>query len=211
MPPVFSLALSRPTKENPVAGGLLAIGGIPDIPHDGDFVSVPIRPIISNTYAFYSVPVDGFDITPPTPTPRHRAARQQPQTGLTNASNAGLNMIIDSGSSLLYIPDSTADYIASLFSPRAVFAPSSNTYLVPCSASAPRVGVIIGGKSFWMHEDDLMNRGPGAVGTGGIGICTLAVQRQGAGDAVLGDSWLKGVLAVFDVGANEMRFSGREG
>ncbi len=28
----------------------------------------------------------------------------------------------------------------------------------------------------------------------------LAVQRQGDGDAVLGDAWLKNVVAVFDVG-----------
>jgi len=30
VPPVFSLALSRPTVATPAPGGLLAIGGIPD-------------------------------------------------------------------------------------------------------------------------------------------------------------------------------------
>ena len=132
-----------------------------------------------------------------------------------------------------------ADHIASLFIPPALFAPDENAYFVPCSAAAPRVGVVIEGRSFYIHADDLMNRAPGAVGDGGVvdfeedfevdsddgdgevrkgkavfgkgKLCTLAVQRQRVGgNAVLGDSWLKNVLAVFDLGGNMMRFAGRE-
>jgi hypothetical protein len=32
------------------------------------------------------------------------------------------------------------------------------------------------------------------------GMCVLSVLRSGTGDSVLGDAWLKGVVAVFDVG-----------
>lgn len=220
IPSIFSLALSRPTIHDPVAGGLLAFGGIPDIKHDDDFVSVPIHPFASGAYEYYSIPVDGFDITAPSTTnsssSRKRQRQAQPSPSSANASS-GLNMLIDSGSTLMYLPDATADYIASLFSPHAAFSSSTNTYIVPCSASPPNVGVIIGGKSFFINPDDLMNKAPNALGGGGLiaedgeatGMCTIAVQRQGSGNAVLGDSWLKGVLAVFDLGANEMRFSGR--
>ena len=31
-------------------------------------------------------------------------------------------------------------------------------------------------------------------------MCALSVQRSGTRDSVLGDAWLKGVVAVFDVG-----------
>jgi hypothetical protein len=31
-------------------------------------------------------------------------------------------------------------------------------------------------------------------------VCVLSVMRSGTGDSVLGDAWLKGVVAVFDVG-----------
>ncbi|KAF1953788.1 acid protease [Byssothecium circinans] len=307
VPPIFSLALSRPTIQNPVAGGLLAIGGIPDVQHDGEFVSTPIKPVEQDTYAFYSIEVEGFDIAPPadpssspgasswepnassdapllalgvedsipihmptsstsvksvstststsTSTPRkkptkkptkkpkhpshtpspssHSHAQPRPRQA-TRPSNSdpnstiifvpNLTMVIDSGCTLLYFPDDIADRIASLFVPKAVFAENSNTYLVPCSAAPPRVGVVVAGRSFYVHPDDLMNKAPGAVGGGGVvggsdgggvrfgegRMCTLAVQRRGGGDAVLGDSWLKNVLAVFDLGANEMRFSGRE-
>jgi len=100
-------------------------------------------------------------------------------------------MIIDSGSSLNHLPDAVADYIASLFSPRAVFSTSSGGYLVACSAAAPRVGVIIGGKTFWIHESDLMNKGPGAVKVGTPGVCTVGILKAGNADIVLGDTWLK--------------------
>lgn len=64
IPPVFSLALSRPTRANPVAGGLLAIGGIPDIPHDGNWASTSIIPRVRGKFLFYSILVDGFVVTP---------------------------------------------------------------------------------------------------------------------------------------------------
>ncbi|KAF2641084.1 acid protease [Massarina eburnea CBS 473.64] len=302
IPPIFSLALNRPTIQHPIAGGLLAIGGIPDVKHDGVFISVPIQQVVEDTYAFYSIEVEGFDIAapdtspssspsqgdstaasspspsisppsppthppttkpdphkkakaPPAPKPKNKNPHARQITRPPNSSpnstiifSPNLTMVIDSGCTLLYIPDDIADRIAALFVPRAVFAANTNTYLVPCFAKPPRVGIVIKGRSFYIHGDDLMNKAPGAVGGGGVGgegevggdgdwdwdedggdyeeeggdgkwkrrglgegrLCTLAVQRQGAGDAVLGDSFLKNVLAVFDLGENVMRFAGRE-
>jgi hypothetical protein len=206
VPAVFSLALSRPTLASPAPGGLLAIGGIPDIPHDPDFVSVPIFPIVSKTYAFYSIPVDGFSIIPPSNAP----APPFPYLNRPNYTIFPITMMIDSGSTLLHLPDAIAVHIASLFVPRAVYSTNSDTFIVPCSAVAPRVGVIIAGKTFWVNEADLMSKEPGAVSEGHVGLCTLGVTTVGGGDAVLGDTWLKGVLAVFDVGGGVMRFAGRE-
>jgi hypothetical protein len=36
----------------------------------------------------------------------------------------------------------------------------------------------------------------------GPGQCVLAAQRAGQGSLLLGDTWLKNVLVVFDIGAN---------
>jgi hypothetical protein len=123
-------------------------------------------------------------------------------------------MILDSGSSLLYFPDHITDYVASLFVPRALYNAASGIYIVACNAAAPRIGINVTGTTFWTSEDDLMNRGPGAVGGPGVGAgmgqCVLAAQRAGAGSLVLGDTWLKNVLVVFDVGRNEVRVAGRE-
>src|SRR5207253_2112923 len=43
------------------------LGGKPNVHHDGDFVTVPIQPIVEGIYAYYAIVVDGFDITPPSP------------------------------------------------------------------------------------------------------------------------------------------------
>jgi hypothetical protein len=63
IPPVFALTLSRPTRMNPGAGGLLAIGGIPDVPHEDVWATTPIIPRVRGTFLFYSILVDGFIVT----------------------------------------------------------------------------------------------------------------------------------------------------
>lgn len=220
--PIFSLALSRPTVKNPTAGGMLAIGGIPDVPHDKNFTTVSIQPMASGVYAYYAINIDGFDITPPSKSSstrhesRQRAHERKRQILLSvmDPESLKLKMIIDSGSSLLYFPDAITDYIASLFKPPAKYNASSDLFIVPCNAAAPRIGIIIGGKSFYIHNDDLMNKSPGAVGGPGIGapkgMCALAVQRAGKGSLVLGDTWLKNVLVVFNLEANEIKVAERE-
>ncbi|KAJ4349355.1 uncharacterized protein N0V89_007969 [Didymosphaeria variabile] len=192
IPAIFSLALSRPTQQAPTAGGLLAIGGIPDVSYSTPFVSVPVTPIVSNTYAFYTIPIDGFSITPPSSSSdtlppfknisSDKSTRSQNITAgkSTRRQNTGagqgapLKMIIDSGSTLLYLPDSTADYIASLFDPPARYVAASNTYMTACHASQPRFGVIIAGQTFYVNPADMLNRE-------GRGRCSLAVQRQEEG------------------------------
>jgi len=112
-------------------------------------------------------------------------------------------VIIDSGTTLMYLPDLLVDYIALLFSPPAFINPYNGLYMAICDSIAPRFGVIISGKTFYVNPEDLLN--PMSPD-----VCMLAIQKQGAGDAVLGDSFLKNVLAVFDVGIHEMRFAARE-
>lgn len=199
----------RPSIDNPLGGGYLAIGGIPDISFDPDFVTVRTVPVINNIYAWYSVAIEGYEVSVPA-----SASARQKRPPLNNPRKAASIMIIDSGSSLMYLPDPIADYIAASFVPPATFSFSSDMWIVECSATAPRVGVVIAGKAFYINEDDLMNRDPEAVGGPGQGAssgqCVLGVQRAGAGSLVLGDVWLKNVLVVFNLAENRMRIAGRE-
>lgn len=186
----------------------MAIGGIPDVSYDDNsWVETAIIPVWASIYTYYSIRITGFSITPPSTTP---ASTVPPQ----NFTSSGQSIIVDSGTTLMYLPDRIVTYIASLFSPRATFNAQSGLYTVPCTAAAPRVGVNIGGRTFYISTDDLMNRGVGAVsgpGTGaGSGICALGIQPAMGGASVLGDTWLKNVLVVFDLGANQVRIAGRE-
>jgi hypothetical protein len=228
VPPIFSLALRRPTTAQPKAGGSLAIGGIPNIPTDNRWVQAPVQPVIQGVYAYYSINIDGFDISPPTASTTTLVPRPSSAANPYLASKQ--TVIVDSGTSLNYFPDAVAAYIGSQFVPPARYDPNYNTYLVQCTARAPRVGVRISGQSYFMAEDDLMNRGPGSVGGSSAGAkageCVLAVQNAQGGSLVLGDAWLKNVLVVFDVknatdvgrggsdkngdGAGSLRIVGRE-
>lgn len=203
VPHVFSLALSRAT-ETEGSGGVLAFGGIPDIPHDEDFIATPIVPLLPGLYAWYAVAVDGFSIA--APQGLETRADDDQQDLFRAASEFAIQptkVIIDSGTTLMYLPDKLVDYIASTFSPPAFINPYNGLYVAGCTSKAPRFGVIIAGKTLFVNPVDLLN-------PMGSEFCMMAIQRQLGGDAVLGDSFLKSVLAVFDVGIHEMRFAGRE-
>jgi hypothetical protein len=161
-PQLFALALRRTTASNPYAGGILAIGGIPNVPVDGPFVTLPIQPTVRDVFAYYKVNMDAFDITPPV-TLSNPVNPNDPTAG-RHRIRYEISTTVDSGTSLLYLPDQITDYIASLFVPRAQMNPQTGVYIVKCDAVAPRVGIVLGGTTFFIHEDDLLNRGPGAVG-----------------------------------------------
>ena len=115
-----------------------------------------------------------------------------------------VQMIVDSGTTLIYLPDNVAVIVNSLFDPPVTFDAGTGLYVANCSAVAPKFGVYIDGQLFYINPLDMM------LETGLAGICLSTVQKAGGGLAVLGDVFLKNVLAVFDVGAGEMRFAARE-
>ncbi|KAL1596965.1 hypothetical protein SLS59_007708 [Nothophoma quercina] len=84
-PPVFSLALNRTSSARGSAsrapGGVLAIGGIPDVTYDStSWVETNIVAVSGGVYTYYSISIDGFSITAPTGsivTPQNYTASRQ--------------------------------------------------------------------------------------------------------------------------------------
>jgi hypothetical protein len=131
-----------------------------------------------------------------------------------------------------YLSPVIADYLASHFSPPATYSSRTSTYSVICTAIPPKFAVVIEGIPFYVDPQDLVTDSSGwakrdRMGAGGTygdwrngeeqvqgerkenRMCSLSVQRAGVGESVLGDAWLKNVVAVFDLGENEMRFAAR--
>lgn len=197
--PVFSLAINR----GDWSGGLLAIGGIPPTKHSQTFVTVPfeLTKISSvrrwrgrDQYTFYTITVNGFrfdlskngDSDHP---PLHAANRQ---------------FVIDSATSINYLPTNVSKSVNSLFDPPAAFNETKGVFEVSCHASAPRFGVHIDHQTFYINPQDMVVHSHD-------GTCHTAISSSSLTDfAILGDAFLKNVLAVFDVGASEMRFAARE-
>ncbi|KAL9107189.1 MAG: hypothetical protein Q9227_007889 [Pyrenula ochraceoflavens] len=192
--PLFSFALSRSTK----TGGIMTIGGIPDL-HDPHVnvttqnspltATVPIEPFgNATTFTVYVGYSSGF-----------RYPNSQPHAG------AG-QYIIDTGTYPNILPKAQADKINAQFVPPATFNQSAGVYTVPCNATAPSFGADFGGKVFYQNVKDMIVSYPGSSE-----ICISAIQSSTATffAPILGASFLQNVLAVFDVGASEMTFMSR--
>lgn len=208
--PIFSLALVRDAADSQAAissSGYLGIGGIPNIPHDPVFVSTPIdivgtlsigRPV----YEFYQITVDGWAISNDSSTQFNllptRNVHKQPV--LANDTE----VIVDSGTSLVYVPDDVAAATAGLYDPPATYSEASGLYTIDCDATPPAVvGVAINKKIFYINS-------AGLIVALSETMCATGLQPSFGGNNILGDVFLRNVIAVFDVGAAEMRFAARQ-
>lgn len=116
-------------------------------------------------------------------------------------------MLILTGTTLNYLPYRLAQRINALYDPPARFNSGSGAFETACNAKAPDLSVRINGTDFVMNKMDLMitseaGRDPDT------GRCITAIQASD-GPFILGDVFLKNVVAVFDVGAHQMRFAAR--
>jgi aspergillopepsin I len=180
--PSFSLALQRGS------GGVIAFGGLPPVTSIGTFGTTALQNFNGmvgsafNGQTFYTITPDALVFT-------GAASKQTSQ------------YIIDSGTTLNYLPSTTAKAINSLFSPKAVS--SGGVYKVACNAKPPAFGVKIGGVTLVVNPVDMI------LADEASGTCVSAIQDGGAapGPFVLGDAFLNNVVVVFDVGAAQMRFA----
>jgi hypothetical protein len=186
---LFSIALERGSGGG---GGQVALGGLPTIKFDHDFASTPIEihsfgprhPQESKNYTFYTIQPDGV---------------------VVGGQNLALNVpvIVDSGTTLVYLPQSLTKAINQAFDPPSVNV--GGLWENYCNAKPPKVSITIGGKNFAISASELLLKG--SLGkdpqTGG---CVCGIQAS-AGPYILGDVFLKNVVAVFDIGESEMRFA----
>lgn len=78
-------------------------------------------------------------------------------------------------------------------------------YFTNCTAKAPRFGVNISGRTFWINGESLLR--PFVIPD----KCSTGIARNSKGGyTILGDVFLENVLAVFDAGGPEVRFASRE-
>ncbi|KAF1349900.1 aspartic peptidase domain-containing protein, partial [Delphinella strobiligena] len=210
--PIFSLALQRaPSTAYTAAGGLLALGGIPSIHAGIIFTSTPIAitgidsSSGANEYNYYTISISGWALAANRSAIFDVHSTGNPRYTPLLSPLPAHTVIVDSGTSLLYAPSSVVQNLATLFSPPALLNETYNLYTVDCAAEAPTFGVVVGSKVFYVNQVDL-------VVVVAEGVCVMGVQENGGDGAftILGDVFLRSVLAVFDVGAGEVRFAARE-
>lgn len=203
-PPLFTLALERSSDLNDnVPGGYIAFGGLPPVSgRVGPFVNTSILihkytgypPLLAAQRSFYSILPDSY-------------VYENSGQSITTVPTTE-DVIIDSGTTLLYVPTEVVKgYIAS-FKPAATLYEGS--YYYPCNANAPYFGIKIAGKTFSISSADIILPDSGFVSnTTGVEYCLIGVVDAGEplGFPIFGDVFLKNVVSVFDVGASQMRFA----
>lgn len=91
-----------------------------------------------------------------------------------------------------------------MYDPPAVFSEAFFAAVTSCNASVPEFGISIGGQVFMISQADMLMQSSADPATG---LCAVGVMDGGTGPYVLGDTFMNNVIAVFDIGAAEMRFA----
>ncbi|KAH7160628.1 aspartic peptidase domain-containing protein [Dactylonectria macrodidyma] len=189
--PIFSVTIMRNSSD-----GILTWGGVPPMSWNRKSKAVTDI-IIANLidqegtawkYSFYTIIPDGV------------------VWGLTSDTTK-YPYIVDTATTMMHLPPLLAEAIADAFEPRATYIYQWGSYFVPCDAIAPRFAVVISGVEFWINRADLIYQDLVDPMTG---LCACGITSGGPGPYILGDVFLQNVLAVFDIGAAEMRFYSKD-
>lgn len=199
--PLFSLAINRiPRDEASGDGGVLVLGGLPDIELAGDWAVVPAE-------AYEGAETDRKS---------YWATTMQALTyGDDGEYTTPYQIIVDSGSPQTMVPLEVADAFNKLFSPPASWSEMSQGYIVDCDAEAPSLSMKIGGITFDINPDDLILQQDSA-GFVCQSAITRAIDMPGAAEAdarqlyLLGVNFLRNVVAEFNWGNSTMRFAARK-
>jgi hypothetical protein len=177
-PPIFSMALQRsPETGNNIPGGYIAFGGLPPVAVDpAAFVSTPILINQFEGYpaneatnrSFYTIKPDGYVYGT--------------KKGIISTHSSSVPAIVDSGTTLLYVPTSVANgYLASFDPPPTLH---QGEYFYPCNATAPEFGIKIAGTTFNISSADIILPDSGFTNkTTGVEYCLIGVVDGGAGAA----------------------------
>ncbi|KAJ4414927.1 hypothetical protein N0V82_007639 [Gnomoniopsis sp. IMI 355080] len=189
----FSIAISRNAPD-----GVLGLGGVPEHLAGVDFSTLAMTDIIianlvdddstSSDYSFYTIIPDGWLFG-------------------TSTDDRKVPYIIDTGTTLTYLPQELSDAINNAFEPPAIYDFMFGSYFTSCDAVPPRVAVVIDDTQLWLNPEDLMlNQLRNPL----TGLCMTTISSGGSGPYILGDVFLQNVLAVFDVDDGVMQFASRE-
>lgn len=117
---------------------------------------------------------------------------------------------MDSGYSTNILPPSLIKVLYGSFKmpPEQVDFQGATLFAVPCDAEVPSFGIQIGGRVFEQSAQEMLIPNANAT-VNGTSFCALGSQPGIEEAGALGVTFLSSVVAVFDIGASEMRFAQR--
>lgn len=128
------------------------------------------------------------------------------------SDQGGFPVIVDSGYSTNILPPSLIKALYGAFEtpPKLVEIQGATLFAAPCDAKVPSFGIQIGGHVFEQSAQEVLIQSANST-VNGTSFCALGSQPGIEEAGALGVTFLSSVVAVFDIGASEMRFAPREG
>ncbi|KAJ5102762.1 hypothetical protein N7532_003291 [Penicillium argentinense] len=200
--PYFSLALAHTPQNEPTSfGGYLTLGGLPPVAHSEGFSSVPVEILEDLPVAFTSgEKVRSYWATTVS------GASYGSSAGNMAANETSFQAFVDSGNYMQYLPAAIVEPVNAMFSPPAIYNNKTQAYVVECDALAPEFGLKIGNQTFFHNGEDLIYRISNETCVSSL-ASSESISIEGLTLNIIGVPFLKNVIAVFDFGNNEMRFS----
>lgn len=120
------------------------------------------------------------------------------------ASGQALGVLLDSGSSLTYLPDTMTEAIYQQTG--AVFNNQQSAAYVPCSlaSNSTTLDFTFTTVSISVTMDELILPNASGQFPDGTPACLFGVAPSGSGSAVLGDTFLRSAYVVYDLANNEI-------
>lgn len=159
-------------------------------------------------FTYYTIIAEDYLIAGQSFTNLTAAAAPSNSTSPENQGH-GLPVIVDSGYSTNILPPSLIKALYGAFAapPELVEIHGATLFAAPCDAEVPSFGIQIGGHVF---EQEVLVPGANAT-VNGTAFCVLGSQPGVEQAGALGVTFLSSVVALFDIGASEMRFAQRDG
>ncbi|KAI0142609.1 acid protease [Hypoxylon sp. NC0597] len=189
--PYWTIAMARNSSL-----GSISVGGMPPVDisqSNHDITPILIAEIIHKDKtawqpSFYTIVPKGF------------------QFGQITTSDQ-YPFILDTATSLIYLPPGLAEAVNEQFSPPATYLWYYDSYFTTCDATPPTFGVQIGATTFWVNPKDLLNKEEKDPRTG---LCQTGISNGGTGPYILGAAFLTNVVVSMNIGSGNVEFWSHE-
>ncbi|KAI1493105.1 aspartic peptidase domain-containing protein [Biscogniauxia mediterranea] len=189
--PYWTIAMDRNSST-----GLVGIGGMPPVDVTASHeASTPIliadliqKDITAYEPSFYTIVPDGIKYG-------------------SSSMVSQYPFILDSGTTLIYLPPDLAEAVNAQFQPPATYLWYYGAYFTDCDAIPPFFAVTIERSDFIVNPKDLLNR---HVRDPATGLCQTGIASGGSGPYVLGVAFLTNVVMSVNIGTGYIEFFSRE-
>ncbi|KAI1139481.1 acid protease [Hypoxylon sp. FL0543] len=176
--------------------GSISVGGMPPVDvskSSYDLTPILIAEIINKDAtswqpSFYTIVPKGFQFEQMT-------------------TSAQYPFILDTATTLIYLPPDLADAVNKKFNPSATYLWYYDSYFTSCDAVPPTFGVQIGETTFWVNPKDLLNKEEQDPQTG---LCQTGIASGGTGPYILGVAFLTNVVVSMNVGSGHVELWSHE-